>query len=201
MLELNNIGYEYPTKVLFEGVTAFVEKGQILHIKGDNGAGKTTLLKIIAGLKTTQQGEIKFANRSIAHNKRTYQQQLAYLGHQELFCAGLTVRENCYYNLPHAASAQQIEEALSSVGLSHGAELIAEHLSAGQKRRLSFARLPLLNKTLWVLDEPFTALDKAMQDTVCQWLVCHCSQGNSVVMTSHHAIPITEIPIQHLELS
>lgn len=166
---------------LFRDLSFEICAGQLWQIEGANGAGKTSLLRILSGLSRYGfEGEVE-----------RYAPQL-YLGHQSAVKALLTPRENlalhvsgdgCYEN-------EQIESALERVGL-YGYEDVASHtLSAGQHRRVNLARLLLSDTSLWLLDEPFTAIDKAGVDELQALLALHVEAGGAVIMTSHQSLDV-----------
>jgi heme exporter protein A len=166
---------------LFRDLSFDVLPGHLLQVDGPNGAGKTSLLRILAGLS-----RYGFSGRLERHCP------LLYLGHQSAVKALLTPRENLAWHVAGEAaySDQQIEEALARVGL-YGYEDVPSHaLSAGQHRRVNLARLYLSHRALWLLDEPFTAIDKGGVAELEKLLVEHVQRGGAVVMTSHQPLGV-----------
>jgi heme exporter protein A len=176
---------------LFHDLSFGVYAGQLWQIEGANGAGKTSLLRILCGL--SRYGFEGAVLRQCAH---------LYLGHQSAVKALLTPRENLAWHVSGDGcnSDLQIEAALSGVGL-YGYEDVPSHtLSAGQHRRVNLARLLLSKAPLWLLDEPFTAIDKRGVEELQSLLGAHVDAGGAVVMTSHQTV---EVPseVQTLNLT
>lgn len=176
---------------LFRDLSFEIGTGQLWQIEGANGAGKTSLLRILCGLSRYGfEGQVE---RFVP---------LLYLGHQSAVKALLTPRENLAYHVGGEGrySSEQIESALARVGL-YGYEDVASHtLSAGQHRRVNLARLLLSESPLWLLDEPFTAIDKAGVDELQSLLAAHVEAGGAVVMTSHQALEV-RCDVRFLNLS
>lgn len=166
---------------LLRNLSFSVARGELWQIEGPNGAGKTSLLRVLSGLSRYGfEGEVHRAA------------PLLYLGHQSAVKALLTPRENLDWHPSGDAAygAQQIAAALDSVGLG-GCEDVPSHtLSAGQQRRVNLARLYLSRAPLWLLDEPFTAIDRAGVTALEGLLVRHVETGGGVVLTSHQPLGI-----------
>lgn len=167
---------------LFRDLSFEICSGQLWQIEGANGTGKTSLLRILCGLS-----RYGFEGQVLRHAPQLY------LGHQSAVKALLTPRENlaCHVSGDGHYTDQQIEAALAGVGL-YGYEDVPNHtLSAGQHRRVNLARLLLSNTPVWLLDEPFTAIDKAGVDDLQGLLASHVDAGGAVVMTSHQALQVS----------
>lgn len=181
LLITQSVSLERGGRQLFQDLSFEVFPGHLLQLEGPNGAGKTSLIRILAGLS-----RYGFEGRV---------QRLApmlYLGHHPAVKALLTPRENLAWHVAGEGeySNSQIEEALASVGL-YGYEDVPSHaLSAGQHRRVNLARLYLSQCPLWLLDEPFTAIDKAGVAELETLLVQHVERGGAVVMTSHQSLQV-----------
>lgn len=176
---------------LFRDLAFAVRPGQLVQIEGANGAGKTSLLRILAGL--SRYGY----SGSVARHC-----PLLYLGHLSAVKALLTPRENLAWHVSGESthSRLQIDEALAKVGL-YGYEDVPSHaLSAGQHRRVNLARLYLSQCPLWLLDEPFTAIDKSGVAELELLLVEHVRRGGAVVLTSHQSLQVA-YQVQILSLS
>jgi heme exporter protein A len=181
LLAVYDLCLERGGRELFRDLCFEVLPGQLLQVDGPNGAGKTSLLRILAGLS-----RYGFTGRVERHAS------LLYLGHHPAVKALLTPRENLAWHVAGEAaySNRQIEDALARVGL-YGYEDVASHaLSAGQHRRVNLARLYLSRCPLWLLDEPFTAIDKAGVAELEALLVEHVERGGAVVMTSHQLLQV-----------
>ena len=176
---------------LFRDLAFAVLPGQLLQVDGPNGAGKTSLLRILAGLS-----RYGFTGR-VERNA-----PLLYLGHHPAVKALLTPRENLAWHVAgEAAYANpQIEEALARVGLCGYEDVPSHALSAGQHRRVNLARLYLSARPLWLLDEPFTAIDRDGVAQLESLLVAHAQRGGAVVMTSHQPLRV-DYRVQMLSLT
>ncbi len=180
-LVLEQLGCERDDRMLFSGLCLTARAGEIWQITGANGAGKTTLLRILVGLHGFFEGSRRWWQPN-------WQQQLLYLGHQPGVREELNPLENLRYAC--ALNGQQGDPmaALAAVGLRGFEDVPAAHLSAGQKRRIALARLWLERKAVWVLDEPYTAID---QDGVIQLdtrIQQAADAGTLVIYTSHHRV-------------
>jgi heme exporter protein A len=182
LLAAHSLSLERGGRELFQDLSFDVHPGHLLQIEGSNGAGKTSLIRILAGLS-----RYGFDGRVSRHTP------LLYLGHQSGVKALLTPRENLAWHVAGEGqySDEQIETALAKVGL-YGYEEVPSHaLSAGQHRRVNLARLYLSQCPLWLLDEPFTAIDKTGVLELEALLVRHVEAGGAVVMTSHQALQVS----------
>ena len=190
-MSAQDLSLERGGRQLFSGLSFSISAGQLVQIEGANGAGKTSLIRILAGL--SRYGFQGSVSRSAA---------LLYLGHHPGVKALLTPRENLAW---HVAGEDQydelaIEDALAKVGL-YGYEDVPSHaLSAGQHRRVNLARLYLSRAPLWLLDEPFTAIDVSGVGELETLLARHVQQGGSVLMTSHQALGV-DCPVVRLDLN
>ena len=175
---------------MFSNLSFEVRPGQLIQIEGANGAGKTSLMRILAGLS-----RYGFEGRVQRHAP------MLFLGHHAAVKALLTPRENLAWHVSGegAFSDREIEDALAKVGL-YGYEDVPSHaLSAGQHRRVNLARLYLSTSPLWLLDEPFTAIDVKGVEELEALKVEHVKRGGAVVLTSHQALG-TDHPVAKLDL-
>ena len=202
LLTLDNLSCERDGRVLFSGVQCNCPAGTLLQIVGFNGAGKTTLLNTLAGLLPAVSGDIRWRGRSTASQRQAFHQELLYLGHQVPVKPQLTVRENLLWlgalNPPVTEAA--IAEALVQVDLAGFEHSPSFALSAGQKRRVLLAQLYLSRATLWVLDEPFTAIDKAGVHKLEATMARHAQQGGIVLFTSHQPLAMANFATLDLSL-
>jgi heme exporter protein A len=167
--------------------------GEALQVEGANGAGKTSLLRIIAGMTPPDEGDVLWRGESIQDRRSDFNAQLAYLGHHIGLKHELTVEENLRASVMIGGATDslgRLEDVLRQVGLSERADLPVRVLSAGQKQRVALARMLLIGAVLWVLDEPFTALDAGGIGLISELLGHHLDRGGLAVMTSHQAIPL-----------
>ena len=177
------------TRRLFEGLSFRATAGQALALEGANGAGKTSLLRLIAGFLPQASGRVFITeNGQDIVEPEERGPYIAWLGHQDALKASFTVSEQLAFfgklygrDGDHAALLEQ-------VGLTRQAELPCRYLSAGQRRRLGLARLLLSQRPLWLLDEPFAALDSAGKGLVARLIAMHCGQGGIVLAATHEPL-------------
>jgi len=189
-------------RLLFRGVQFTLQPGQALHVSGANGVGKSTLLRILAGLRRGDQGQILWQQQPM--EAEHYRQQLFFLGHQTGLLAELTPVENlCYGRIlaGEPVTQQQAHEALQAVNMDHHAQRWVGQLSAGQQRRVKLAELWLTRRPLWLLDEPFTALDVQGVAQLQQRIHRHLTQQGMVVFTTHQPIESSQWRPQSLHLT
>ena len=171
---------------VFSGVDLAVAAGEALTVTGPNGAGKSTLLRLLAGLLRPLAGTFSLEG---GDPELTVAEQAHYLGHQDALKGALTVTENLDFWLRFLGGQKAgVTAALSAVGLDSIAGLPAAYLSAGQRRRLSIARLIAVKRPLWLLDEPTSALDTAAQATLAGLMRAHLSAGGLIVAAVHGPI-------------
>ena len=193
MLSVANLSCVRGERRLFSGLAFELAAGEWLHVQGENGAGKTTLMRALVGLAHPDQGEIRWQGEPIAALGEDYRRQLLYLGHHGAVKEELTPLENLV--LASSLDGRSIDErealaALHRFGLQGREELPVRFLSAGQKRRVLLARLVTRKAPLWVLDEPFTALDVKAVDMLSALIAEHVGAGGMVILTSHQSMPI-----------
>lgn len=201
-LNVGQLACERDDRWLFQRLSFRVNPGEIWQVEGPNGSGKTTLLRILAGLLEPQAGEVLWQGKSVNHLRANYHQSLLYVGHQVGVKAHLTPIENLtwYLRLYGDVSNQSIMEALSQVGLAGYEDVLCHHLSAGQQRRVALARLQLASQSLWILDEPFTAIDKSGVAALEQLLLVKAKQGKAIILTTHHQLSLDYPKLNHLSL-
>lgn len=190
-LELKEIACSKGGRPLFSHVNLSLQSGQWLYLKGPNGSGKTSLLRLIAGLTQADEGKIFFNQQDIHRNATEFQQQRLYFGHQNGLQESSTVLENLHYLAAlnrQTLSPSAINQVLSELGLRSTAQKLVRYLSQGQKRRVAMARLWLSPAKLWVLDEPFVALDARSIDQLLHKMQEHLAQGGCMILTSHQEV-------------
>ncbi len=189
MLQVNNLIAVRDERVLFEDLSFEVKAGELVQIEGRNGTGKTTLLRIITGLAEQDDGEVLWRQTPIQRCREEFHQELLYLGHDTGIKRELTAYENLrFYLLIHQKkepSRDVLLEALLKVGLAGREDVPVAQLSAGQQRRVALARLWLSNQSLWILDEPLTAIDKHGVKVLETLFLQHVKQGGMVLLTTH----------------
>jgi len=203
LLEVQALACVRGDKQLFSELSFSLEAGSLLHVHGPNGSGKTTLLRAIAGLVLQEQGEIWWNGVPTAKQKDEFNREQLYLGHHYGLKFELTGYENLkvFANLSGSdISEHEVEAALTRFGLAHCVELPVKVLSQGQKRRVALARLLLQRSKLWILDEPFVALDVAAVDLLLEVIKAHVADGGMVILTTHQEVAIDAGQLQHLHL-
>jgi len=189
---------------LFAHLGFTLESGGRLHVTGENGSGKTSLLRMLCGLSPAEAGEIRWQGEPIARQGDEYRRALLYLGHHNALKEELTALENL--RTTAALSGVAVEDAegvefLGRVGLAGREELPVRFLSQGQKRRVALSRLLWSTAPLWVLDEPFVALDSAAVNWLADIVGSHLSAGGMAVLTSHQEVEIAAGKAQTLRLT
>jgi heme exporter protein A len=178
---------------LFSDVDFAVNPGEWLYVRGQNGVGKTSLLRILVGLAHSETGQVLWGNEPISACRALYHAHLLYQGHHACIKDELTAIENLRFSAGLDGVMLDEDRAMRTLrrfGLRGREELPVRSLSAGQKRRVGMARLLSRDATLWVLDEPFTALDTAAVDLLAGILSEHVAKGGMVVLTSHQPVPM-----------
>jgi heme exporter protein A len=187
-------------RVLFEGLAFELALGQVLLLEGKNGSGKTSLLRILCGFREPDAGQVFWCGDAI--NDSQYYADMAYVGHLDGVKKELTVLENLKVSLALGRAGQySIEQALTKVHLTDYDDVLVQALSAGQKRRLSLARLLITQNILWILDEPFTSLDKQGIALIETLMSEHCANGGMIVLTSHHDIDLHSVDVLRINLT
>lgn len=187
---------------LFEALDVRIDAGEMVRIEGANGAGKTSLLRILAGLSRPDEGVVTWAGQDIQREGQHYRASLGYLGHLLGLKQDLSIVENLRMLLAlrgQVRTQDEMLEVLRQVGLSDRRDLRVRLLSQGQRQRTAFAALMLSGALLWILDEPFTALDRAGIALVESLLDRHLEQDGMVILTSHQALS-TRARVRTLEL-
>ena len=188
-------------RILFDQLSFNICTGDLVQIEGPNGAGKTSLLRILAGLSRPYDGVVKFKQQDISRYRDQYYENLMYIGHLAGVKGELTADENLRFNLKiHGDNDQNISETLAKVNLTGFEDALASHLSAGQHRRVALARLWQSKAKIWILDEPFTAIDKAGVIELEQLFIQHVDNGGAVILTSHQDIQIGRDRLQRITL-
>lgn len=189
-------------RCLFQQLNFQLKAGELLQVAGANGSGKSTLLKLLSSLIVPTEGLIRWNNNPLEECKESYHADLIYLGHQPAIKANLTVQENLIFStvLHNAKKDFDIEELLSLLKLQNNLHTPAGQLSAGQQRRLSLAKLWLVHAKIWILDEPFTSLDKLSIQLIKNKIAEFLSRGGIVILATHHIIDLPGHQVKFMEL-
>lgn len=193
MFSVSNLSCSRGDKRLFSGVSFALQPGEWLHLEGDNGVGKTSLLRLACGLSALEQGEIQWQGQPVSSNIEEFRANLAYLGHQLALKEDLTPLENLRADTAIAGRALSLADAkaaLAQLGLKGREHLPVRVLSQGQKRRTALARLLVSSAPLWILDEPFVALDAAAQKVLSDVINGHLNRQGMVLFTSHQMVTL-----------
>jgi len=178
-------------RVLFRELSFSLAAGQALALQGPNGAGKTSLLRLIAGLLSPAAGAIRLrTNGAAVEDGEERGKFVGWLGHHDAVKPQLCVLEQLAFFARLYGGLGNLDEAMETFGLKALAELPGQYLSAGQKRRLAFARLQLCARPLWLLDEPLAALDTAGKALAAKTISAHCAAGGTVVAATHETLGI-----------
>jgi heme exporter protein A len=190
-------------RTLFSGLSFQLQRAQALLLEGRNGSGKTSLMHILCGTRRPEQGQVSWNDETIQELGSQYHAAMAYLGHKDGVKLDLTLMENLIIakNLGNSDAEALPSQALEQLELAGYEDIPARHLSAGQRRRVALARLLLSRAPLWLLDEPFTSLDKHGIKIVETLVKRHLSNGGMLVMTSHHAVDFGSFTVQRINLS
>jgi heme exporter protein A len=173
---------------VFSGLDFEASSGEAVAVTGPNGAGKTSLLQLIAGLLTMADGSIDLEG---GEAELTLPEQAHYLGHRDALKPALSVLENLsFWRDFLGGEAGNESESLSRVGLDHTTHLPAAYLSAGQRRRLSIARLASVRRPIWLLDEPTSALDASGQQMFAGLMRDHLARGGLIIAATHTPLGI-----------
>jgi heme exporter protein A len=201
MLETSLLACERGGLRLFAGLDLRVAPGGLLRARGANGSGKTTLLRTLAGLTRPAAGSVNWRGRPIGED---YRREMLFLGHAAAVKDELTVLENLEFSSRISGlqvSDSRIKSALEQLGIARLASLPARYLSQGQRRRAALARLALsAGVPLWLLDEPFAALDVEGIEQVSALCAAHLAAGGMLVLTSHQDVAIASASAQAIEL-
>ncbi|ORT49370.1 cytochrome C biogenesis protein CcmA [Vibrio sp. qd031] len=203
MLTVQQVTAIRDDRVLFAQLSFEAKSGDLIQIEGRNGTGKTTLLRIIAGLGDKEEGDILWEGTDVERDRDTFHQNLLFLGHQTGVKKDLSGLENLQFyqsvfGLSH--DRKTLFDALAQVGLAGREDIPVSQLSAGQQRRVALARLWLTNQTLWILDEPLTAIDKQGVKVLESLFLSHANQGGIVLLTTHQDMFIDNPKLRKITL-
>jgi heme exporter protein A len=183
---------ERDERVLFSHLNFSIQPGEVLQIQGANGSGKTTLLRILCGLNADYSGDILWQGHNSRDVRENFCAGLFYLGHSPAINKTLTPLQNLRWYCASQGFADDaaIHAALAALGLRGYADIPCYQMSAGQQRRVSLARTQLSRATLWILDEPFTALDRKGVAELEARIAAFAAAGGAVILTTHHPLQL-----------
>ena len=200
LLSAEKIFCDRDDRLLFSNLSFELHSGEILQLEGPNGVGKTTLLRILSGLFTSFDGNVYWNGRNVRACYSEFQQDLLFIGHKSSITTTLTPLENLRFllGLQQKVVEDELWQALDLVGLVGYEHVLCRNLSAGQKRRVALARSYLSNAKIWVLDERFTAIDKAGVAQLESLLVEKAKAGVAIVLTTHHELALPGVRVLRL---
>lgn len=205
MLEASHLQCTRGLRTLFSDLDFTIEAGELVHVAGANGSGKTSLIRILCGLLAPTAGEVRFRGADIRELAEDYRSRLVYIGHAPGLKDELTPAENLHIActfLELNVTASAVSEALDGLGLGRAAHVPVKSLSQGQRRRAALARLALSSaRVLWLLDEPFIALDTQASARIELLIREHLGRGGMVVMATHQPLPAFGAAMRSIELA
>ena len=202
-LSTNDLSAVRGERLLFKQLNFSLKNGTVLYLQGANGTGKTTLLRMLCGLSKPYSGVINWCGNNINDLAEEFHQHVVYIGHLPGIKEDLTALENLQFSLALTGelfNLAQANEVLNMLGLARGLHLPTRMLSQGQKRRVALARLWLQDLPLWILDEPFTALDVDATKLLKQKIERFANAGGMVVLTTHQEMLIDAPNFMQLRL-
>lgn len=184
-LIVNNLSCQRGYKLLFENLSFELNSGEVLKVSGPNGSGKTSLMKILAGLSSFETGSIDYDDTKI--NSQRYNLDFLYLGHLAALSPELSCLENLKYTMRLGNDNLDLDfsDALKKVGLEKFENELVGKLSAGQKKRIALSLLFITQSKVWLLDEPFSALDSKAIKIIETRVEDHCNSGGICILTTH----------------
>lgn len=202
MLQCNQLTCIREERILFKDLSFSAHPGQIIQIEGPNGVGKSSLFKIIVGLSRPYSGHVFWMGKDTNQQRQSFYHQLLYLGHKTGIKSDLSALENLqFFQKMHKSHAHiDLYEILAKVGLVGYEDVLTAQLSAGQQRRVALSRLWLNDCPLWILDEPFTALDKAGIKILENLFMRHAKQGGIILLTTHQDMSIVSANFTKIKL-
>lgn len=198
-LTASGLGFSRAGRTVFSGIDFSVGPGEVLQVMGANGSGKTSLLRVLSGLLPPATGELHWRARPVLGSESSYLQSIAYVGHAEGIDPDLNARENLRFAMRVAGCApcpSLIDRALASFGMGRAASAPVRTLSRGQRRRVALARLALVPRILWLLDEPLTSLDDQASECLQRQLDAHLQTGGMAVVATHRPMAVASRLLQ-----
>jgi len=190
-LMARGLGFSRGGRPVFSGIDFALGPGELLQVTGANGSGKTSLLRVLSGLLPPAEGELRWRDRPVRAGESGYLQSVAYVGHTDGIDPDLSAIENLQFAMRVAGgtpTTPQVESALASFGMVPAMHVPVRTLSQGQRRRVALARLALLPRTLWLLDEPLTSLDERAGECFDAHLDAHLRAGGIAIIATHQPL-------------
>lgn len=190
-------------RILFSGLDFRLNGGEVLLLEGRNGSGKTSLLRILCSIRLADEGTVRWCDEDIQALGPEYHAHLNYIGHRDGIKHELTAQENLRMAraLGTPDGRRSIDQALEQFGLYGFEDIPTRNLSAGQQRRVALSRLLVTRAPLWILDEPFTSLDRHGIRAFEAMMERHTREGGMIVLTTHHRVRLSDAPVYTINLS
>jgi len=204
MLEISNLACARGDHQLFSGLSFSLTQGELLQVEGINGSGKTSLLRTLCGFMIPEAGEVRWRGENIRELREEYHAEMVYLGHLNAIKDELNALENLHINAGLSGCAlddKQAIAALRRMGLRGRETLPVKVLSQGQRRRVALARLLVGKASLWILDEPLTALDVGAVGLMQELIGEHLAKQGMVIYTTHQPLEVAGVTTRRLSLS
>lgn len=204
MLEVSNLACTRGDHQLFSGLSFSLSAGELMQVEGANGSGKTTLLRTLCGFMQPTAGEIRWRGQEVGELGEAFFAEMSYLGHLNAIKDELSALENL--RITSGLAGCEVNEAkalaaLRRMGLRRREHLPVKVLSQGQCRRVSLSKLLIIKSSLWILDEPLTALDVGAVDLMQELIGEHLSNGGMAIFTTHQPLQVAGIETRQLVLS
>ena len=207
-LTANSLSCIRGERELFADLDFELNSGQCMHVIGANGSGKTSLLRILIGINQSETGDVKWCGES-SQSSSSFLKETTYIGHKDGLKNELTAVENLTFyqklsseaNLNRRDVDELIDSTLDKMSILDCADLVVSKLSFGQRRRLAFARLLIVDFKLWVLDEPFTGIDVQGRELIEKICADHLNDKGMIILTNHQSLAQSQLADKLVELN
>ena len=196
LLEVQDLSFSRGCSLLHEQLSFKLSGGQWCLLSGANGSGKTTLLRILCGLSGADRGTVYWQGQAVAQDRLAYYQTLIYIGHKLGFRNNISVKENLrfYHDMGCGLGRDKIDQALARFSIADLSERPYSSLSQGQRQRVALCRLMTEAASLWLLDEPMSALDLTARQIFQELLYAHLANGGIAVVATHKDLGLEGLP-------
>lgn len=201
LLRADHITCSRGDNILFQNFCMEINEGEILQVVGPNGAGKTSLLKILAGILEPQKGIIFWKGQAIKSNLYSYFQKIFYLGHHRGIKSQLSVLENLTLDCRYTSNQEIIMDAIKQMNLLDDKQTLCMNLSEGQRQRVALAKLLIVDRPLWILDEPLNGLDNSGVKIFEKLLNSKMQKKESIIISTHRPLNLSNFLLKTLDLS